>query len=139
MTLTTDPTTSARMSRQRTTGTAPELAIRRRVHAEGLRYRVDAPLPTNRRRRADLLHGPSKVAVFVDGCYWHGCPDHYRTPRTNAAWWDAKIERNRQRDRETDRQLRTAGWLPIRLWEHENADKAARRVIRAIQRRRVIL
>jgi len=128
--------TRARMRAQRTRDTEPEIALRTRLHAAGLRYRVDHPLPTNRRRRADVLHGPSRVAVFVDGCFWHGCPEHARPVRTNAPFWTTKIERNRERDLDTDRALRADGWLPIRVWEHEDPDKAARRVLRAVARRR---
>lgn len=134
--MTTTQQTRARMRAQRTRDTEPELALRTRLHAAGLRYRVDHPLPTNRRRRADVLHRPSRVAVFVDGCFWHGCPEHSRPINTNAPFWTTKIERNRERDLDTDRTLRADGWLPIRVWEHEDPDKAARRVLRAIARRR---
>ena len=128
--------TRARMRAQRTRDTEPEIALRRRLHAAGLRYRVDHPLPTNRRRRADVLHRPSRVAVFVDGCFWHGCPEHSRPIRTNTGFWNTKIERNRERDLDTDRALRADGWLPIRVWEHDDPDRAARRVLRAVARRR---
>lgn len=128
--------TRSRMRSQPTRDTQPELALRRRLHAAGLRYRVDHPLPTNRRRRADVLHTPSRVAVFVDGCFWHGCPEHSRPIRTDTGFWNTKIERNRQRDLDTDETLRAHGWLPIRVWEHDDPDGAARRVLRAVARRR---
>ena len=98
--------------------TSPEMAVRRLVHAAGLRYRVDAkPIPEVN-RRADLVFRRARVAVFVDGCYWHGCPDHGTSPRSNAAYWEAKLSRNRDRDRETDALLTSAGWVVVRHWEH---------------------
>ena len=116
--------------------TGPELALRRALHARGMRYRVDFPLPFNRRRRADIAFLGERVAVMVDGCYWHGCPEHHNRPKRNAAWWDAKIERNRMRDAETDRLLRDAGWLPVRVWEHEHPLEAADRVQAVVVERR---
>jgi DNA mismatch endonuclease (patch repair protein) len=124
------------MRRQRARDTAPELAVRRLLHAQGLRYRVDAPLPVDRRRRADVLHGPSRVALFVDGCFWHGCPDHWRPPRTNTAWWEAKIGANRARDADTDARLREVGWLPVRVWEHDDPGAVAGLVLAAVALRR---
>ncbi|MGC8626170.1 MAG: very short patch repair endonuclease [Acidimicrobiales bacterium] len=109
-----------RMSTQRREGTAPELAVRRAVHALGLRYRVHAAPVPGLRRKADLVFGPSKVAVFVDGCFWHGCPEHgQRSHAVNGWYWPEKIARNRERDEETDRLLTDAGWLVVRIWEHE--------------------
>lgn len=130
------PGARARMSRQRVRDTAPELALRRALHAEGLRYRVDvAPLP-GLRRRADLVFTRARVAVFVDGCFWHCCPEHGTLPQSNAQWWRAKLERNAERDRDTDRVLNEAGWLVLRFWEHEPADLAAARVRDAWSARR---
>jgi len=108
------------MSMQRRQGTAPELALRRAVHALGLRYRVHtAPVP-GLRRKADLVFGQSRVAVFVDGCFWHGCPEHgQRGHAVNAWYWPEKIARNRERDEETNRLLAEAGWLVVRIWEHD--------------------
>lgn len=105
------------------------------VHAAGLRYRVDrAPVP-GLRRRADLVFGPARVAVFIDGCFWHGCPEHGNRPQTNEQWWADKLERNRQRDRDTDTRLQAAGWQVLRVWEHEEPQDAARRVIAAAEAR----
>lgn len=126
---------SRRMSLQVTKNTKPELALRRRLHALGLRYRVQVAIPGTR-RRADVVFGPAKVAVFVDGDFWHGCPEHMTWPKANAVWWREKIERNRRRDADTDARLRAAGWLPIRVWEHESPDKAAKRIALAVSRRR---
>lgn len=121
------------MQGNRRRDTKPEMAVRRAVHALGLRYRVDArPLP-HLNRRADMVFTRAKVAVFVDGCYWHGCPEHGTTARTNATYWDSKIGRNRDRDGETDRLLGEAGWLIVRIWEHEDAQEAAERVAAAVR------
>lgn len=127
--------TSGRMKRTRGRDTAPELAIRRAVHARGLRYRVDAaPLP-GLRRRADLVFKRAKVAVYVDGCFWHGCPQHGTAPKRNAEWWKAKLSANEERDRDTDRRLIAAGWLPLRVWEHEDPGAATKRIEKAVRER----
>jgi DNA mismatch endonuclease (patch repair protein) len=88
------------------------------------------------RREADVLFGPAKVAVFVDGCFWHGCPEHATWPKTNADFWRAKIEGNRRRDRDTDERLASAGWLAVRVWEHEDPIQAAARVRALVAARR---
>jgi DNA mismatch endonuclease (patch repair protein) len=112
----------------RSRDTAPEIALRSALHAAGLRFRVDArPVPSVP-RRADVLLRGDRVAVFLDGCFWHGCPDHFRPPVTNASYWMAKIAGNRARDASTDALLRAAGWTVIRIWEHEPTEIAARRV-----------
>lgn len=109
----------------RSRDTKPETLLRRLVHAQGLRYRVSArPLP-DLRRTADLVFRPVKVAVFVDGCYWHGCPEHYVAPRTNSGYWSDKVAGNVRRDRDTDQRLKEAGWLVLRFWEHESPDECA--------------
>lgn len=119
---------SGRMSRQPTRDTAPELALRRRLHGMGLRFRVDmAPVP-GFRRKADIVFTRRRVAVFVDGCFWHCCPEHGTMPASNAGWWAAKLARNVQRDAETDLRLAEAGWTVVRVWEHEDPNVAARHV-----------
>ena len=125
------------MQRQQTRDTQPELAIRRLLHAAGLRYRVDvAPLPALR-RRADVVFGPAKVALFVDGCFWHGCPAHGTRPtHANPAYWVNKIRRNQERDRHTDGLLEEAGWLSIRIWEHDDPGEAAARIGFIVKSRR---
>lgn len=96
------------------------MTLRRGLHARGLRYRVDRPiLKGDRRRRVDIVFGPARVAVFVDGCFWHLCPEHGNIPKSNSKWWRAKLERNVARDRDTDGRLREAGWHVLRIWEHE--------------------
>jgi DNA mismatch endonuclease (patch repair protein) len=123
------------MSLQRTTGTDPETALRRELHRRGLRYRVNRAPVAGIRRTADVVFSKARVAVFVDGCFWHGCPDHKTFPRANAEWWRAKLTRNVERDRETDRTLMDSGWLVIRVWEHENSARAAARIARTVRSR----
>jgi DNA mismatch endonuclease (patch repair protein) len=121
------------MVRQARTGTHPEIALRRVLHAQGLRYLVDAPLPLVAvRRKADLLFRGAKIAVFVDGCWWHRCPQHGTQPRANAEWWFKKLGANVARDRDTDRRLAEVGWRVVRVWEHEDPCVAAQRVLAAI-------
>jgi DNA mismatch endonuclease, patch repair protein len=125
------------MQLQRTRDTVPEMAVRRLLHAMGLRYRVDRPPLKGLRRRADLVFGPSKVAVFVDGCFWHGCPMHGNPrPSVNGWYWPEKIQRNRDRDADTDHRLAEAGWLVVRAWEHEPAEQVAEAVAVAVASRR---
>lgn len=113
--------------------TMPELALRRALFALGLRYRVQLHVPGNRRRRIDIAFTRAKVAVFVDGCYWHGCPEHGTRPATNREWWDWKIQRNRDRDADTNSLLAEHGWDVVRVWEHENPAKAAERIARSVR------
>jgi DNA mismatch endonuclease (patch repair protein) len=124
-----------KMQAQRTRDTAPELALRRTLYAMGMRYRVDQqPLP-DLRRKADVVFRGARVAVFVDGCFWHGCPRHGRREhRVNGWYWPEKIERNQRRDADTDARLEAAGWTVVRVWEHEGADVAARRIVHAVRR-----
>lgn len=124
------------MSRQRSRDTGVEMALRRALHASGLRYRVHRRPLKGVRREADIVFGPAKVAVFVDGCFWHGCPEHATWPKRNSAFWREKIEKNRARDRNTDVRLEEAGWVPVRVWEHESAIDAAVRVAAIVEARR---
>ncbi|KRC37591.1 hypothetical protein ASE15_05695 [Oerskovia sp. Root22] len=116
------------MSAARRRDTAPELALRRELHARGLRYRVTYPVPGQRRRTIDVAFTRVKVAIFVDGCFWHGCPDHATTPRSNSAWWVGKLAANRARDEDTDLALSDMGWTVVRVWEHEPVSDAASRI-----------
>jgi len=113
------------MQSNKSRDTKPELQLRSAAHRLGLRYRVSArPLP-HLRRTADLLFTKAKIAVFVDGCYWHGCPQHHTVAKTNAKFWADKVETNRRRDRETTALLEQEGWLVIRIWEHEPMKEVA--------------
>ncbi|MFD9303074.1 very short patch repair endonuclease [Streptomyces sp. NPDC060048] len=125
------------MSRQKSKNTGIEMTLRRALHASGLRYRVHRRPVMGVRREADLVFGPTRVAVFVDGCFWHGCPEHATWPRRNAEFWRVKIEGNRARDRDTDARLAEAGWLSLRVWEHERPEEAAARIAEVVERRRV--
>lgn len=116
------------MQANRGRDTRPERALRSAAHALGLRYRVGIrPIP-ELRRTADLVFTRAKVAVFLDGCYWHGCPQHHRPAKVNEDFWTTKITGNQERDRDTDRRLAEAGWTTIRVWEHEDPIEAALRI-----------
>lgn len=113
------------MSRLARRDTAPELALRRELHHRGLRYRVQVKVPGNNRRTIDIAFTRVRLAVYLDGCFWHGCPEHHVQPRANSDWWLWKIDRNTARDRDTDARLREAGWTVLRFWEHESPIQAA--------------
>jgi DNA mismatch endonuclease (patch repair protein) len=120
----------------RSRDTKPERQVRSLLHAHGLRYRVAAkPLP-GLRRTADIVFRPAKLAVFIDGCYWHGCPEHYVPPKTNPGYWSDKVARNMARDRDTDQQLEAAGWTVLRFWEHDPPEDCAVKIAAAVSRRR---
>jgi DNA mismatch endonuclease (patch repair protein) len=127
---------SARMSRQASKDTAIELAVRRLLHSAGLRYRVEYPVPGMARRRIDVAFTSVKVAVLIDGCFWHGCPVHATQPKANAEWWRQKLDRNMARDAETTAHLTAAGWEVLRFWEHEPAEAVALRVAAVVERRK---
>lgn len=130
------PELSERMRTFPRRDTTPELELRRELWRRGLRYRVDRPLDGKRRRRADLTFVGPKVVVFVDGCFWHGCPDHGTSPKANAEWWSEKLARNVARDADTDEYLAAQGWTVLRFWEHEDVLAAADQVERAVRARR---
>lgn len=116
--------------------TKPELALRRALHALGLRYRVCARPVPGLRRTADIVFRPARVAVELRGCFWHGCPEHYRAPASNKGYWSEKIERNVARDEETARALADSGWTLIVVWEHDEPVEAAAEVARVVRERR---
>lgn len=124
------------MARTRCRDTAPELAIRSELHRRGYRFRVDFPPIPGVRRRADLVFTRRKVAVFVDGCFWHGCPEHGTWPERNATFWREKILANKTRDADTNERLTDAGWIVIRIWEHEDPAVAADLVESALRQSR---
>lgn len=124
-----------RFKRQKTRDTAPEVALRRELHALGLRYRVDVPVLPDVRRRPDVVFPARRVAVFVDGCFWHRCPVHAIPPKNNASWWAAKLQRTVDRDRDTDARLDAANWAVVRVWEYEDPQEAASRVRQVVTAR----
>ncbi len=126
--------TSRRMRATGQRDTGPELALRSAVHRRGLRYRVVLPVPGRPRRSIDVAFPRSRLAVFVDGCFWHGCPEHGTAPRSNAWWWEEKLTTNRARDQDTGSALQEAGWRVLRLWEHTEPTIAADMVEQALQR-----
>jgi DNA mismatch endonuclease (patch repair protein) len=123
------------MRAQRERDTSIEREIRSRLHARGLRFRVHRRLLKGSRREVDVVFPGAKVAVFVDGCFWHGCPEHGTWPRNNAEFWRHKIEGNVERDRDTDARLEADGWTVVRVWEHEAPADAAARIADAVERR----
>ncbi|TLM79166.1 very short patch repair endonuclease [Microbulbifer harenosus] len=132
------PSSAAASKRMAATGqrdTSAETRIRKRLFAQGLRYRVDYPVLRKPRRKADIVFTRAKVAVFVDGCFWHGCLEHGSWPKANSEFWRNKIETNRERDKDTDRRLNDIGWYVVRIWEHEDPEIAVKRIIEAVYSR----
>lgn len=132
-----DTTASKIGKANRRRDTKPEIRIRSNLHRRGLRYRKDLLLrPGEVRVRPDVVFTRMRIAVFVDGCFWHSCPEHGTSPKTSSEWWAAKLSRNVQRDRDTDARLRNDGWTVIRIWEHEDPASAAARIGEAVDQRR---
>lgn len=122
------------MSHNRGKDTKPEIRLRSACHALGLRHRLKAGIPG----RPDFVYVSSKVAVFVDGCFWHACPVHYQAPKTRAQFWNEKREKNRARDEAVNAQLIERGWLPFRVWEHDvraDVEAVARRIAELVRER----
>jgi DNA mismatch endonuclease (patch repair protein) len=117
------------MSRVKGKDTAPEIAVRSALWAKGYRYRVHYPRPW----KPDIAFSGKKVAVFIDGCFWHGCPKHYTCPESHKKFWREKVRRNMERDKRYTREMRARGWKVIRLWEHD-VNKDLRRCIRKIEK-----
>ncbi|UVF22803.1 very short patch repair endonuclease (plasmid) [Microvirga terrae] len=132
------PDASRRMARVRQKGTRAEIDLRRALHAKGLRYRLQVPLLTKPRRVVDVVFPTARVAVFVDGCFWHGCPEHGSWPKSNADFWRDKIETNRMRDADTDRRLEAQGWRVVRVWTHEDAREAAERIAQIVNEQKKV-
>lgn len=124
------------MQANRGRDTTPEIALRSALHRQGLRFRKHRTPLHGFRCQADVVFPPEKVAVFVDGCFWHDCPEHGRRPKNNADWWRRKIERNVLRDRRNDEVLADAGWIVIRAWEHQAPADVAAAVSRIVLARR---
>jgi len=123
---------SRRMAAVRSRGTRGELELRQVLHRAGLRYRVQYPVADRPGRSVDIAFTRAKVAVFVDGCFWHGCPVHGTQSKANSAWWLEKIAKNQSRDAETNEHLASLGWTVIRIWEHVPPADAGRIVIEAL-------
>ena len=125
------------MQGNRSRDTKPELAVRSAVHRRGLRFRVAARPLAELRRTADMVFRKDRVAVFVDGCYWHGCPDHHTQPATNSEYWKSKIGTNIARDADTNARLEAAGWTVLRFWEHEDPEAVAETVLARVRAARL--
>lgn len=123
------------MKANRRCDTRPEMAVRSELFKRGLRFRVDLPVEVDGRSpRPDIVFTRSRVAVFIDGCFWHRCPEHFRRPKSNQEYWDPKIARNVERDRQQDQRLKRAGWKVLRVWEHEPPEEAADRICAELDR-----
>lgn len=123
---------SQRMSKVRQKGTNAEMAFRRELYQRGLRYRVGYTVLKKPRRVADIVFLKQKIAIFIDGCFWHGCPIHATWPKQNAQFWKFKIDTNKARDVDTNERLHTLGWTVLRFWEHEETSTSAENVIKLV-------
>lgn len=129
----TDAHARATMVANRSKDTRPELAVRSLLHARGLRYRKHyRPVP-QLRRTADIVFTRWRVAVFIDGCFWHACPEHFIAPKSNSGYWVSKMEGNQRRDRETDTTLEEAGWTVLRFWEHAPPTDVADYIVNVVR------
>lgn len=133
-----DPVVSARMSRIRGRDTGPEMSVRRELHRRGLRYRVNfRPLPTLR-RTVDVAFTRQRVAVLIDGCFWHGCPEHFRPAKGDRKeYWAGKVAENQRRDQDSTGAFRSAGWTVLRFWEHDGPVQVADEIENELIRRSV--
>jgi DNA mismatch endonuclease (patch repair protein) len=120
------------MKSNRGKDTKLELRVRRALHARGLRYRLQRKVPGSSRRTIDIAFPRQRIAVFIDGCFWHGCPIHHTVAKTNGDFWAAKVTRNRQRDRDTERMLAEAGWTTLRFWEHQSTEEIADAIVESL-------
>lgn len=117
------------MKSNRGKDTKLELRVRKALHARGFRYRLQRKVPGSNRRTIDIAFSRQHIAVFIDGCFWHGCPLHHTVAKTNGEFWAAKVARNRERDRDTDRMLLRAGWVAARYWEHQATDEIVEDIV----------
>ena len=128
------PAATATMKANRRVDTRPEALLRSALHRRGLRFRKDVYLRVGDvRTKADIVFRPRRIAVYLDGCFWHSCPEHGQLPQANRTYWKPKLERNVQRDEEVTRALEADGWTVIRIWEHEPIDLAAQRIYEAVR------
>lgn len=130
-----DPTVAARMRSQRRANTTPEIRVRQQLFSSGLRYRVGIKVPGNNRRTIDIAFPRQRVAVFIDGCFWHRCPLHSTPAKNNAEWWEEKLAKNVDRDRSTTALLEDQGWLVLRFWEHEEPHHVTEKIVKALSKR----
>lgn len=121
------------MRSNRSRDTRPELAVRRELHRRGLRYRVDLRPVAGVRSRADIVFTRRRIAIYIDGCFWHQCPIHKTLPATNQGYWLPKLARNRERDAEVNAALVEAGWTVLRFWEHQSPNEVADLVVAALR------
>lgn len=126
------PEASRLMAKVRQKGTDAEIALRRELYRRGMRYRVDYEVLRKPRRVADVAFPGLKIAIFVDGCFWHGCPEHATWPKQNAEFWRKKIETNRLRDADTNSRLLDVGWMVLRFWEHQSPTEATETVAQTV-------
>jgi DNA mismatch endonuclease, patch repair protein len=121
------------MQSNRGKDTKLELRVRKALHARGLRYRLQRKVPGSSRRTIDIAFPRQRVAVFIDGCFWHGCPIHHTVSKTNASFWAEKVRRNRARDADTDGLLAEHGWTSARFWEHQSTEEIVEEVVRLVR------
>ena len=126
------PETTRRMKVVRQRNNPSEVHLRSKLHRMGLRFRLHRRIIPGRTNTADLIFPRARVAVFIDGCFWHSCPEHSTLPKANRTWWRQKLRTNVARDRKSDEMLSELGWHVVRVWEHEDVDRAARRVLNAV-------
>jgi DNA mismatch endonuclease (patch repair protein) len=133
----TNPAVSKRMRANKKRDTSPELKVRSALHRRGFRFRVNSAIRAGAvKTRGDIVFAPIRLAVFVDGCFWHGCRIHGTDPQRNRAYWSAKLQRNRQRDGLVNSSLRQAGWIVLRYWEHSDPENVADEIAAVIRDRR---
>lgn len=129
-----------RMRSNRRTDTKPEVALRSFLHRRGLRFRKDylVELSSDRKVRVDIAFTRPRLAVFVDGCFWHSCPQHGTTPKTNREYWIPKLEQNGVRDKANELELKSDGWHVLRIWEHVSTEEATALTLESLNRTEVI-
>lgn len=127
------------MRQTRRQGTHLEMILRSALHRLGLRFRVQRRIISQSRASVDIAFISAKVAVLVDSCFWHGCPVHGTMPKANAEWWQTKLKANRSRDHRTRQRMVALGWHVVRIWEHDDFEKAAKRIRKIVMRRQHLL
>ena len=126
----------ARFKAQKTRDTTPEVLVRRLLHKAGARYRLEVRAENDLRTKPDIVFRGPRLAVYIDGCFWHGCPEHFIPPKNNAAWWQEKISANKTRDGRSRRALADRGWTVLSFWEHDDPSDVAQQVLSILAKRR---